>query len=298
MLSGNIGPTYVDRRNCRAGARLSAVLGLQLLRAGRSFTVLASRAVLICVLWSWTWTALAASDLPRGEFGGDINQLRRCYVAPELPEEGNCYFELWEGQRTRPAVLASGLLDARTLFINSHGKAIRSAGKTRFALYPHETLAKAGRKASYYSARDLAMVIGPERAAQIHNILIAACNAEGAFDAAELRRHFVNATNITHAAAGELGYQPMFLQTFLAESDNIRPLYEVAHRGAMGAREYLITAQPRERATRFAPYIAELFEPGAKRPFRRQIAGRELLDPSGATWLAARERALLQVSAR
>ena len=75
-------------------------------------------------------------------------------------------------------------------------------------------------------ARDLAAAVGSGNVSNIHNLVLAACNAEGALNTRELRKFFPNATNIVHCVAGELGYQPMFLQAILNYSWTINPVYE------------------------------------------------------------------------
>ena len=49
-------------------------------------------------------------------------------------------------------------------------------------------------------------MLGPESAATIHNILLAGCNQEGRIRSEEIRHYFVNATNITYMAPGELAF--------------------------------------------------------------------------------------------
>jgi hypothetical protein len=117
-------------------------------------------------------------------------------------------------------------------------------------------------------------------ATQIHNIVLSSCNAEGAFSTSEIRKHFPNATNIMHSAAGELGYQSMFRQVLTSPSWTIEPTYETCIKGRSGKLEYLVGNNPSPKAIRFAPYIAELFVGEALTPFKVQIAGRELLAPS------------------
>ena len=125
-------------------------------------------------------------------------------------------------------------------------------------------------------------MVGPGAVTNIHNLVLAACNAEGVLSTKELRKYFPNATNIVHCVAGELGYQPMFLQAIMSCSWTIKPVYEWRERNEKGQVQYVTGHTPVHGAKRLAPYTAELFRPGAEEPFRVQRAGRELLDPQRA----------------
>jgi hypothetical protein len=202
------------------------------------------------------------------------------YTPPQVRGESNHYIDLWSGNTLHSMALSSGLTNNRTLFVNSHGVAFNKGFGKRHALYPHHSLLAANQTAPLLSARDLAQLLGPSAAADIHNIVLAACNAEGALSAIEFRKYFVNATNITHCPAGQMGYQPMFLQAFLSSSAHIQPLYEVAHKSSAGAVAYEIENTPSAHATKLSPYVAELFLPDDAKPFRTAVAGRELLVPA------------------
>jgi hypothetical protein len=95
----------------------------------------------------------------------------------------------------------------------------------------------------------------------------------------EIRKAFPNATNIVHCAAGELGYQAMFIQALVNHSANVKPVYEWSERNERGEVEYYTGPAPTRNSKRFAPYVAELFTPGCEKPFALLRAGRELLDP-------------------
>jgi hypothetical protein len=84
---------------------------------------------------------------------------------------------------------------------------------------------------------------------------------------------------VTYMPGGELGYQPMFVQAALSHSANIRALYETSRTNKLGEVEYHLGKTPAPNATRLSPYVAALFRPGAAKPFRTQIAGREILQP-------------------
>jgi hypothetical protein len=215
----------------------------------------------------------------RGEFGFDLGLLKKHYVGPESRTSSNHFIDLWSEQNLRSFVVGCRLSNNHALFINSHGKALGTTRGTRYAFYPHEKLRSPIEPTPYFSARDIATVVGHASATTIHNIIISGCNTEGAFDSSELRRWFVNATNITHVAAGELGYQVMFLQTLVSRSSDIRPVYETGAKDSSGKVKYFSENSASQNSTKLSPYIAELFKPGARQPFRIQIAGRELLDP-------------------
>jgi hypothetical protein len=215
-----------------------------------------------------------------GEFGADLAWLADFYTPPQVRGESNHYIDLWSGHTLRSMAGSSGLTNNRTLFVNSHGMAVNKGFGKRYALYPHNSLLAPNQTAPLFSARDLAQLLGPAAAGDIHNIVLAACNSEGALSATEFRKYFVNATNITHCPTGQLGYQPMFLQAFLSPSAHIEPLYEVVLKNSDGAVAYEIKNTPSARATKLSPYVAELFRPDAAKPFRTTVAGRELLVPA------------------
>ena len=220
--------------------------------------------------------ARAAVDLAQGEFGADLEFLQQHYNPPRAPGESNHFIDLWEGQTLRSLASACNLTNNHALFVNSHGGRIRTARGWQYAWYPHRTLLST-EKTSNFSAADLAHIVGPSSAPQIHNIILSGCNAEGAFKCNDLRKYFVNATNIVHMPAGQLGYQSMFLQVLTNPSAVIQPLYETRTRDSQGKATYYLGRTFSLKATRLSPYVAELFNPGQNRPFRTQIAGRELL---------------------
>ena len=123
---------------------------------------------------------------------------------------------------------------------------------------------------------ETAIASGDKAAAQIHNIMIAGCNREDAFEARELRRYFVNATNITHSLGGKEGYEMVFRHTLTHASSDIRLLYSSA--GNFKLRGVSVAARARKLG--FAPYLSELFRHGEQFAYATQIAGRELLEPS------------------
>lgn len=226
-----------------------------------------------------SFVTLSANERPQGEFDADLNYLQKFYTPPQAAGESNHYIDMWDGRKIRQKITAFGLTNNRALFVNSHGKRILTEAGPRYALYPHERLVPAGQDTPYFSPADLARIVGRTHAAGIHNILIAGCNAEGSLNPAEFRKYFINATNVTYMPGGELGYQPMFLQAALSHSSNIRSLYETSRTNELGEVEYHLGNTPAPKATRLSPYVAALFRPGATKPFRTQIAGREILQP-------------------
>ena len=129
--------------------------------------------------------------------------------------------------------------------------------------------------------RDLATILGRQHAASIHNVYIAACDLEGRVSAAEIRKHFPNATNIVHAQRGKAGYQPMFYDAIVNHSSQIEPLYETQITTAEGQIEFEVSTEPKAGARKLFPYIAEVFVGDGTEPSETRIAGRELLDSSG-----------------
>jgi hypothetical protein len=207
---------------------------------------------------------------------GDLDLLRRFYTTPRDPQESNYFIDLWEGENLRTVTSIHGLTNNRTLFVNSHGKRTADGG---YALYPHQSLLSKDRSVPYYSMADLAGIMGKSAVSNINNIVLSACNTEGALNAKEIRKSFPNATNIVHCAAGELGYQAMFFQALVNHSSKVKPIYEWAERNDRGEIQYLTAPVPNRNAKRFAPYVAELYTPNGTKPFSVQRAGRELLDP-------------------
>ena len=211
-----------------------------------------------------------------GELGGDLAFLREYCTKPESAQETNYYIDLWEGQHLQSIASLNGLTNNHALFINSHGKRSDSG---QYVLYPHQSLLSKSAAPPSYSPADLARVLGDSAVSNIHNIVLSACNAEGALSTKEILKAFPNATNVIHSAAGELGYQAMFLQALVNHSSKVKPVYEWAERNERGELEYLTGPAPYRNSKRFAPYVAELFTPGSTKPFAVQRAGRELLEP-------------------
>jgi hypothetical protein len=222
-------------------------------------------------------------DLARieaGEYGSDLRILRSFYTPPQVRGESNHYFDMWAGQQTRMITLAGGLTNNNTLFVNSHGKGFETPQGLRYGWYPHEDFTASGSEVPFYSAKDLATVMGAAKARKIHNVVLAGCDPDGSFDARVVRRYFVNATNITHVLPGKLGYQAMFMRSFLSHSADVKVVYETILPDSTGKPRYYQWDTPQPNAVMLPPYMAELFLPGDSKPFRTQIAGRDLLAPT------------------
>lgn len=217
----------------------------------------------------------------RGEFGGDLGFLRRFHVAPQSPVESNHYFDLWSPGALPALARFNGLTNNRALVIDSHGGAgFRWHGRG-YGLYPRAGLLQRDEKEPCFSPADFARILGRDQAAAMHNIVIAGCNEEGRFRSREWRRHFINATNITYMTPGRLSYKPMFYQAMVTPSSEIKPLFG-RERQTSGRLESSIEREPSSGAEPLGAYIADLYLPGARKPYRTQPAGRELLEPDGS----------------
>src|SRR5437899_304468 len=127
------------------------------------------------------FASAANASEERGELGGDFRLLRSSLTPANVPGESNYFIDMWEGQNLHSVVSLNGLTNNHTLFVNCHGKYLSEGRRGgRFAFYPHQSLIKADGATPYYTVRDLAAVVGPTTSSNIHNLVLAACNAEGA----------------------------------------------------------------------------------------------------------------------
>ena len=230
-----------------------------------------------CVLLLGLLTSIGSAApalIVAGEYDADLATLRRFYQAPKA-HESNHYFDMFGRGKLYQTLLSQGLTNNRALIVLSHGKGISRNSKLRYAYYPDDRIWRED-TVPYFSAADLAHILGREAAAQVHNILIAGCNKEDAFDPRELRRHFVNATNITHTPGGKNGFELVFRHMLIHPSSDIRLLYSTG--GDSGVAR--LNTGSRARKLGFTPYVADLYRPGESLPFATQIAGRELIEPS------------------
>ena len=198
-------------------------------------------------------------------FGTDLKQH---LLGPQVKGESNFYLDLWEPPKMRVIAPGSGLTNNHALFINSHGKGVKTKGGIRYVFYPHEAIGK-----GEFSIEDIAAAVGAENVRKIHNLVISGCNTDSSFNAREIRKAFPNATNIIHSAPGQAGYQEMLFQLLLVDSPQIETLYQ----SRTGDDEFEMHNRPVRGATKMAPYMASLFRPGQSEPYRKQKAGRELL---------------------
>ncbi len=137
----------------------------------------------------------------RGEYGGDLGFLRRFHVGPQSEYESNHYFDLWSPGALPALAKVNGLTNNRALIVDSHGRAGFLWHGRGYGLYPQDTLLQEDQTTPCFSAADFAKVLGRDKVANVHNIVIAGCNEQGLFRSrGEWRRHFANATNIIHVA--------------------------------------------------------------------------------------------------
>jgi hypothetical protein len=194
--------------------------------------------------------------------------LKQHLVGPSVKGESNYYLDLWEPPKMRVIAPASGLTNNHALFINSHGKGVKTKSGLRYVFYPHPEVGT-----GKFFIQDIAAAVGTHNAPKIHNIIISGCNIDSSFSAKEIRKYFPNATNIIHSAPGQAGYQEMLFQLLLSDSSQIETLYQSRD----SDDELEMTNHPLPGSKRMAPYVASLFLPGKLEPYRRQKAGRELL---------------------
>lgn len=220
----------------------------------------------------------AVSDT-HGQYRGDLAFLRQHHAAPQAPGESNHYFDLWNPGLLSAVMRDNGLTNNRCLLVDSHAFTQAGLVKGSHRFYPKANLLQPGQQTPYYSVRDLATVLGATNAGNIHNVVITGCNEEGGFRSQEVRRHFPNATNITYMASGHLAYKPMLYQALLRPSAEFTPLFgtETKHGDRTECR---IVNKPVTGTKPLGTYVADLYRPGEMKPYRTQLAGRELLDPT------------------
>ena len=226
-----------------------------------------------------------------GEFGGSLDYLRSCYMPPLSPGESNFYIDMLDGSFRRFAI-AHGLTNNHALFVVSHGKALQTDFGLRYAFYPE----KSSYRVPSFSAGDLARLIGPANARQIQILVLAGCNRENLLSLRELKRYFPNAATIIHALPGTDANLASFWEMLAYRSQDLAALrspHDLAarHFGPAGF-------------SKGSPYVADLYQPGARTPYRRQIAGRELFTPTNksaplapATATPAQSRSAVRASA-
>lgn len=241
---------------------------------GIHITISLSSIVMICVLGCvGPRQQLTGASASLGEYGGNLDYLKSCCSGPRSAGESNYYIDMLGGSFPLFARTA-GFTNNNTLFVLSHGKALAKGLTDRYALYPTWT----ANHSSYYSARDLAQILGAN-AARIHNIFLAGCNYENALAPKEFRKYFVNATNIVHARPETDASVDAFENILAHSSAEIKS-------GAVPTLGDFFGSNPVQQK-KGNYYIAELFQPGAMHPYKKQAAGRELLASTSPLQLAA-----------
>ncbi len=218
-----------------------------------------------------------------GEYGGNMQYLASCCTGPQAPGESNYYLDML-GMGFPGFAAAEGLTNNHTLFVLSHGKAIRTDFGVEYAFYPGGYMVHP----PCFSVRDLARILGPH-ALEIHNLVFAGCNLENMFDARDVKRFFVNATNIVHALPGTDATIGTFQEILTYSSTEL------------GARSFMPSSRVplfgRNDTVHNGRYVAELFRPGEGKPYEKVIAGRELLvAPSSAPALASKSSSAVAAS--
>lgn len=214
----------------------------------------------------------------KGEYGGDLNILREFTSGPANPKESNYFIDLWDNGQLKDYARQHGLTNNNALFVISHGGGIQTVAGPRYAYFP-EKKGSATSVKTLFSARDLARVLGSERVANIHNLVIAGCNFDNTFSAAELRLLFPNATNVVHSLPGKNAHETLFRHALIYASRDVQTLYLQPDHFNPG----LFDDKWREKKVQ--PYVAELFLPGALWPYKIQTAGRELLEQASTIYL-------------
>ena len=82
-------------------------------------------------------------------------------------------------------------------------------------------------------------------------------------------------------------FKPMFYQAIVTHSSEIKPLFG-RERRASGRAECGIERDRSPGAKPLGAYVADLYRPGARKPYLTQRAGRELLEPERAAVTALR----------
>lgn len=240
----------------------------------------------------------ARSNEAKGEFGGDLEFLRRHQVGPQSEGESNYSIDLWNPGSLTALARVNGLTNNRALFVDSHGRGGFSWHGGKYGIYPHHNLLESGQPTPAFSAKDLATVLGPDSAAGIHNIVLAGCNEEGRIRSQEFRRFFINATNITYMTPGKLAFKPMFFQAITLPSSEIRQLHGRIRTTSATRTESTISTVASPGTEPLGMYVADLYLPGAKKPYRTQKAGRELLEPVTGAGVASTMDSASLVKAR
>ncbi|MDB6030603.1 MAG: hypothetical protein JWM16_941 [Verrucomicrobiales bacterium] len=232
----------------------------------------------------------------RGDFAADLSILKNFCSGPQNEKESNYFLDMWAGRQLAQIARLNGLTNNHTLFINSHGRGGLGFFGNRYGFYPHQSLRQSKAAEPVFSAQDIARMLGPEKVASIHNVVISSCDLESCFSAPEIKKWFPNAVTIIHTPRGQAGYQPMFYSALVNPSSEVQPLYETKIQRNSNTPGYHISSVPAAGAKKLNPYMAELYLPGAQKPYRTQIAGRELLEQAKPSILLSQIQRMATVS--
>jgi len=221
------------------------------------------------------WSGARCSHYPVwGEYGGNLNLLRCFYTPPQAAGESNYFIDMQGKEPLRNFAVAHGLTNNHALFVLCHGRAIDTPCGCRYAFFGGKDDRNENSAASF-SIQDIAGLLGPVNASQIHNLVLASCNRENMLCPAEIRAYFPYVTNLTHALPETDAQLNTFHHALTYPSRDIDFLYAMPDTFTLGVFEHRKSGK---RGTRkLVPYVADLYLPGAKKPYSRQTAGRELL---------------------
>src|SRR4051812_38115873 len=206
-----------------------------------------------------------------GEFGGSLDLLSGFITGPTAPGESNYFLDMWDNEELRAYARGHGLTNNHALFVISHAETIQTKNGPRYSYFPDERHWPNPKK-PHFSGRDIARALGPAKANSINNLIIAGCDFESSFSAAELRQQFPNATNIIHSLPGKNAHEQLFRHALLYSSRDVKTLYDMPDRFAVG------DFSDKWKRKKIRPYVAELFRPMETSPYKIQTAGRELLE--------------------
>ena len=216
---------------------------------------------------------------PAGQYGSSLTVLQAFYTAPKAPGESNYFIDTQGGESLRSFALAHGLTNNHALFVVSHGTAVPTPSGARYAFYPATGKDYGGDMTGpRFSIQDIAAIIGPANARNVHNLVLASCNRENALRPEEIRACFPNVTNLTHAAPETDAQWSTFRHALTYHSRDIQFLYAMPDTFTVGVFDG--DKKGRQKSRKLVPYVAELYLPGGATPYLTQTAGRELLQPS------------------
>jgi hypothetical protein len=211
-----------------------------------------------------------------GEFGGSLELLTTFITGPVAPGESNYFLDMWDNEELRAYARMHGLTNNHALFVISHAETLRTKSGPRYSYFPDDRHWPNAKK-PHFSAADIARVLGPAKVRTINNLVVAGCDFERSFSSAELRRAFPNATNIIHSLPGKNAHEQLFRHALLYSSGDVKTLYDTPDRFSVG------NFSDKWKRKKIRPYVAEIFRPREKSPYKIQTAGRELLETDTRT---------------